>query len=194
MKTKIAYLALLLSVCLVHIGCSEDDDNNGSKESLSLNFKIEASKDLIENSDPMAVYTNHFGKKDTIMLKSDMWESDENSSSEINTHTCVISKNYNFLPVNNSLAVIFVPKEGMPDNPQDKILYSNLTYTGAVLTETGTNKFLTFNSTDINIDINIGGGSKDEFTPEEWAENIKSKSRTLKVSVDKDGNDTTEKL
>lgn len=182
MKHIFYYIIALL--CLNLTACDPTHDIVPKYESYaSFEFKLTASQDLLLYSTPVAIYTDNAGAKDTTELPIEYWKTNNvpNTISTYNTYT--IYKYYNSLPAINELEIHFIPNGTYPDNTEETKLHSNLSCSCTAQTEDGAKIIFNELSIDININITEQGNS----TTEEWEKEIKKKSRSIRIGVDKDG-------
>ncbi len=168
------------------MACPSDPDPE-PKSHASFTFKAEASDDLLTYSNPIAIYTNHYGEKETIQLTKEYWQIDDQNDGSSLIYYCTINKEYDFLPAKNELEIQFIPNGKYPDDLKSAILNSELTCSASALTKEGKIIYLFENSTNIKIDINIGGTENNDISKEKFENEIKENSRVVKIGINEDG-------
>lgn len=181
---KVIYLILCL-LSLTFMACSDPAPEPESKACFT--FKAKASHDLLTYSNPIAIYTNHYGVKETIALTKEYWQIDNPNGGSSLIYCCIINKEYDFLPAQNELEIQFIPNGKYPDDLKSAILNSDLTCSASALTKDGKIIYFFENSTNIKIEINIGGTENNKTSKEEFENDIKANSRVVKIGINENG-------
>lgn len=182
---KVNYLILCL-LSLAFVACDSDPEPE-PKSHASFTFKAKASHDLLTYSNPIAIYTNHYGVKETIALTKEYWQIDNPNGGSSLIYCCIINKEYDFLPAQNELEIQFIPNGKYPDDLKSTILNSDLTCSASALTKDGSIISYIEQSTNIKIDINIGGTENNGYSKEQFENEIKENSRVVKIGINDNG-------
>jgi len=167
------------------MACPDSDPDQ--KSHASFTFKAKASDDLLTYSNPIAIYRNHYGEKETIQLTKEYWQIDDPNDDSSLKFSCNINKEYDFLPAKNELEIQFIPNGKYPDDLKSAILNSDLTCSASALTKDGKIIYFFENSTNIKIEINIGGTENNKTSKEEFENDIKANSRVVKIGINENG-------
>lgn len=184
--------ALYLFMCFLSYGlvsCGDDYEFIHTitySEKADFHFQIEASKDLLSYSNPIAICTDHFGVTDTIELVKEKWV--EIPETYLNKYKYKISKNYDFLPANSKMEIQFVSNGVYPEDVDSLRLYSILSCSIVGITKEGKYTIQTVHSFDTDIDINTEGTESD--ANENWNYQLKKITRRLEIGMDENGNAT----
>lgn len=180
-------LNIILCILWISLTVCCDDNNNTPKIYASFTFKAKASHDLLTYSNPIAIYTNHYGVKETIALTKEYWQIDNPNGGSSLIYCCTINKEYDFLPAKNELEIQFIPNGKYPDDLKSTILNSDLTCSASALTKDGSIISYIEQSTNIKIDINIGGTENNGYSKEQFENEIKENSRVVKIGINDNG-------